>query len=126
MVGVVVGDQELSQCVFMVLYCMSSNQNLGASASESFISKEHIDLLLGKRLLDLNKFMDVCAIYGHDNEKLARSLVLNALKSQPRLIDELKEMVPQFLHIVETMHHRCCSALEALPSSRNNLTSRVR
>jgi len=125
MAGVVVGDQELSQRVFMVLYRMSSNQDLGACASESFSSKEHTDLLLGKRLLDLPKLMDVCAIYGHDNAKLARSLVLNALKSQPGLIDELKEVVPQFLHIVETMHRRCCSALEALPSSGNNLTSRV-
>lgn len=125
MAGVVVGDQELSQRVFIVLYRMSSNQDLGACASESFSSKEHTDLLLGKRLLDIPKLMDVCAIYGHDNAKLARSLVINALKSQPDLIDELKEVVPQFLHIAETMHHRCCSAFEALPSSGRNLTSMV-
>lgn len=125
MAGVVVGDQELSQRVFMVLYRMSSNQDLGVCANESFSSKEHTDLLLGKRLLDIPKLMDVCAIYGHDNAKLTQSLVLNALKSQPGLIDESKEVVPQFLHIVETMHHRCCSALEAPPSSGNNLTSRV-
>jgi len=58
-------------------------------------------------------------------QKLARSLVINALKSQPDLINELKEVVPQFLHIVETMHHRCCSAFEALPFSGRNLTSMV-
>lgn len=125
MAGVVVGDQELSQRVFMVLYRMSSNQYLGACSSESFSSKEHTDLLLGKTLLDIPKLMDVCAIYGHDNAKLAQSLVINALKSQPELIDELKEVVPQFLHIIETMHYRCCFAFEALPSSGNNLTSTV-
>ena len=58
-------------------------------------------------------------------QKLARSSVINALKSQPDLIYELKEVVPQSLHIVETMHHRCCSAFEALPSSGRNLTSMV-
>lgn len=64
-----VEDQELSQRVFMVLYRMSSNQDLAACASESFSSKEHTDLLLGKRLLDMPKLMNVCAIYGHDNAK---------------------------------------------------------
>ena len=37
--------------------------------------KNLTDLLLGKRLLDIPKLMDVCAIYGHDNAKLTQSLV---------------------------------------------------
>jgi hypothetical protein len=35
----------------------------------------HVALLQEKRLLDLPKLLDICAIYGHDNGKLTSSLV---------------------------------------------------
>ncbi|KAH9329848.1 hypothetical protein KI387_001956, partial [Taxus chinensis] len=112
MTGLVVGDQELSRRVFMVLYRMSSNQDPGAPARGSLISTEHTDLLFEKSLLDIPKLMDISAIFGHDNSCLTRSLVFNALESQPGLVDKLKGVVPQFLHIVDMMDHRCSSSLE--------------
>ncbi|GLJ15877.1 hypothetical protein SUGI_0262160 [Cryptomeria japonica] len=123
MAGLVVGDQELCRRVFMVLYRMSSNQDPGAPARESLSSKEHTDLLLGKRLLDIPKLMDIAAIYGHENSDLTQSLVLNALKSQPGLADRLKGVIPQFLLIVDTMDHRCSSSLEVLSSKENEISS---
>ncbi|XP_057973465.1 uncharacterized protein LOC131161612 isoform X2 [Malania oleifera] len=73
--------------------------------------------MLEKKLLDLPKLLDICAIYGHENQDLTRSLVMNALKAQPGIHDGLTAVLFHFLHIVHTMHQRCSSSLEALSSS---------
>ncbi|KAK9165982.1 hypothetical protein Scep_001173 [Stephania cephalantha] len=75
--GVIVGELELSRRVFMVLYRISSNRDPGARASDSLSIKEHTALLQEKKLLDLPKLLDICAIYGHENEKLTGELVVN-------------------------------------------------
>ncbi|XP_024018021.1 activating signal cointegrator 1 complex subunit 2 isoform X2 [Morus notabilis] len=72
-----------------------------------------------KRLLDLPKLLDICAIYGHENEDLTGVLVKNALSAQPRIHEYLSSVVSQFLSIVNTMHQRCTSSLEALSSGNH-------
>ncbi|PNT77956.1 hypothetical protein BRADI_1g70890v3 [Brachypodium distachyon] len=76
--GLVVGELELCRRVFMVLYRISSNKDPGAGPIESLSMKEHAALLQEKRLLDLPKLLDICAIYGHDNGKLISSLALSS------------------------------------------------
>ncbi|KAK1276622.1 hypothetical protein QJS04_geneDACA001601 [Acorus gramineus] len=115
--GVIVGDHELSRRVFMVYYRISSNKDPGARASESLSAKDHEALLQEKKLLELPKLLDICAIYGHDNEALTRSLVTNAIKAQPWLLENLFKIVSHFLGIAHTMHQRCSSSLEVLISS---------
>eukprot|EP00268_Persea_americana_P024821 TRINITY_DN2420_c1_g1_i1.p1 TRINITY_DN2420_c1_g1~~TRINITY_DN2420_c1_g1_i1.p1 ORF type:complete len:848 (+),score=186.76 TRINITY_DN2420_c1_g1_i1:186-2729(+) len=115
--GVIVGEFELSRRVFMVFYCMSSNKVPGARSSDSLTAREHGALLQEKKLLDLPKLLDICAVYGHDNEKLTELLVNNAMNAQPLLLDNLTPVVSHFLSIVSTMHQRCSSSLEALFSS---------
>ncbi|XP_042436398.1 uncharacterized protein LOC122022450 [Zingiber officinale] len=39
--------------------------------------------------------------------------VVNAIKSQPKLLSKIDEVVSHFLNIVQTMHERCNSSLEA-------------
>ncbi|XP_058225392.1 uncharacterized protein LOC131334415 isoform X2 [Rhododendron vialii] len=68
-------------------------------------------------LLDMPKLLDICAIFGHENEDLARSLVENALKAQPGIHDNFTAAVSHFLKIVHTMDQRCGASLEALFSS---------
>ncbi|KAK9163676.1 hypothetical protein Syun_004578 [Stephania yunnanensis] len=87
--GVIVGELELSRRVFMVFYRISSNRDPGARASDSLSIKEHTGVSLlsilyifvcvseEKKLLDLPKLLDICAIYGHENEKLTGELVVN-------------------------------------------------
>ncbi|KAG9440451.1 hypothetical protein H6P81_020616 [Aristolochia fimbriata] len=115
--GVIVGEFELSRRVFMVLYRISSNKDPGAPSSESLSAKEHTALLQGKKLLDLPKMLDICAIYGHDNPELTKSLVHNSIKAQPALLENLTSVVTHFLTIVHTMDQRCSSLLETLASS---------
>ncbi|XP_008805692.2 activating signal cointegrator 1 complex subunit 2 [Phoenix dactylifera] len=116
--GVIVGELELCRRVFMVLYRISSNKDPGACANECLSMKEHTALLQEKKLLDLPKLLDICAIYGHDNEELTRLLVTNAFKAQPKLLDNVSSVVTHFLNIVHTMHQRCSSSLEVLIASR--------
>ncbi|KAK9097167.1 hypothetical protein Sjap_022664 [Stephania japonica] len=115
--GVIVGELELSRRVFMVLYRISSNRDPGARASDSLSIKEHTALLQEKKLLDFPKLLDICAIYGHENEKLTGELIMNAMKAQPMLHESIFTAVSQFLNIVHTMHQRCNSFLDALHSS---------
>ncbi|XP_059631143.1 uncharacterized protein LOC132274016 isoform X2 [Cornus florida] len=73
--------------------------------------------MLEKKLLDLPKLLDICAIYGHENEDLTRLVVVNTLKAQPRIHDNFTAAMSHFLSIVHTMHQRCSSSLEILFSS---------
>lgn len=41
----------------------------------------YVVLLQGKKLLDLPKLLDICAIYSHENEDLTRILVIILLSS---------------------------------------------
>ncbi|PON72937.1 Ubiquitin system component Cue [Parasponia andersonii] len=115
--GVIVGELELSRRAFMVLYRISSNRDPGARAADSLSAKDHGVLLQEKKLLDLPKLLDICAVYGHKNEDLTTVLVRNALSAQPRIHDSLTSVMSQFLSIVHTMHQRCSSSLEVLFSS---------
>ncbi|KAL5559163.1 hypothetical protein UlMin_035374 [Ulmus minor] len=115
--GVIVGEIELSRRVFMVLYRISSNKDPGARAADSLTPKDHGALLQEKRLLDLPKLLDICAIYGHENEDLTRILVGNALRAQPRIHDNMNFLMSHFLNIIHTMHQRCSSSLEVLFST---------
>ncbi|KAF0899210.1 hypothetical protein E2562_015567 [Oryza meyeriana var. granulata] len=115
--GLVVGELELCRRVFMVLYRISSNKDPGAGKGESLSMKEHAALLQEKRLLDLPKLLDICAIYGHDNGKLTSSLVENAINVQPNILDNINIVLPQFLGIFHTMQERCMKSLQVLTSS---------
>ncbi|KAG0485458.1 hypothetical protein HPP92_009537 [Vanilla planifolia] len=115
--GVIVGEVDLCRRVFFVLYRISSNRDPGANASDSLSVKDHTALLQEKRLLDLPKLLDICAIYGHENAELTKLLVTNAIKAQPQLLDNLSYVVSHFLSIVHTMHERCSTSLEVLASS---------
>ncbi|KAF8084081.1 hypothetical protein N665_0734s0008 [Sinapis alba] len=117
--GVIVGEVELCRRVFMVLYRISSHRDPGARAADSLSQKDHEVLLQEKKLLDLPKLLDICAIYGHENAELTKSLIENAVKSQVGIPDNLKTMLSHFLGILHTMHSRCTSSLEALFSSAN-------
>ncbi|XP_042493492.1 activating signal cointegrator 1 complex subunit 2-like isoform X2 [Macadamia integrifolia] len=123
--GVIVGELELSRRVFMALYRISSNRDPGALASDSLSAKEHGAILQEKKLLDLPKLLDICAVYGHDNEELTKLLVINSLKAQPKIHENLASVVSHFLNIVHTMHQRCSSSLEVLFSSGIHEDSRL-
>ncbi|KAJ9186825.1 hypothetical protein P3X46_002355 [Hevea brasiliensis] len=118
--GVVVGERDLSRRVFMVLYRISSNRDPGARAADTLSSRDHAVLLQEKKLLDLPKLLDICAIYGHENEELIQVLVKNALQAQTGIYDNLTAAMSQFLGIVHTMFQRCISSLEALFSSASH------
>ncbi|KAJ7958250.1 Activating signal cointegrator 1 complex subunit 2 [Quillaja saponaria] len=115
--GVIVGELDLSRRVFMILYRISSNKDPGARSADSLSLKDHEVLLQEKRLLDLPKLLDICAIYGHENEELTRMLVSNALKAQHWIHDNLTAVISHVLGIVHTMQERCSSSLEVLISS---------
>ncbi|KAI3821141.1 hypothetical protein L1987_08698 [Smallanthus sonchifolius] len=115
--GVIVGEHELNRRVFMVLYRMSSNRDPGAKASDSLSAKDHAVILQEKKLLDLPKLLDICAIYGHENEELTRLIVTNAIKAQPLIHDSFTAAISHFLNIVHTMYERCTTSLEVLFSS---------
>ncbi|XP_071702129.1 uncharacterized protein [Rutidosis leptorrhynchoides] len=70
-----------------------------------------------KKLLDLPKLLDICAIYGHENEDLIRSIVTNAIQAQPSIHDSFSAAISHFLSIVHTMYERCTTSIEVLLSS---------
>lgn len=115
--GVIFGEHDLSRRVFMILYRMSSNRDPGARPADTLSSKDHEVLLQEKKLLDLPKLFDICAIYSHENAELTRLLVKNALHAQPWLHDNLAAVTSHFMVIVSTMHERCSSSLEVLFAS---------
>ncbi|CAI9291894.1 unnamed protein product [Lactuca saligna] len=117
--GVIVGEHELSRRVFMILYRISSNRDPGAKASDSLSAKDHAVILQEKKLLDLPKLLDICAIYGHENEELTKLIVTNAIKAQPSIHDSFNAVISHFLNIVHTMYERCSTSLEVLLSSHN-------
>ncbi|XP_073305165.1 uncharacterized protein [Primulina huaijiensis] len=112
--GVIVDEFELCRRVFMVLYRLSSNRDPGAEAADTLSPKDHAVLLQSKKLLDLPKLLDICAIYGQENEDLTRRLVMNAMKAQPYLQDDFPVLMSNFLSIVRTMYQRCDSHLKDL------------
>ncbi|KAK2985619.1 hypothetical protein RJ640_006882 [Escallonia rubra] len=142
--GVIVGEFELSRRVFMLLYRIDAvNIAVRAFLISSFPDvKFHIfvDLPIGilelgllialvpkimqeKKLIDLPKVLDICAIYGHENEDLTRILVVNSIKAQPRIHNDLTGVLSRFLSIVHTMHHRCSSSLEIITTTPAGLRS---
>ncbi|KAE8656123.1 Nucleic acid binding, putative isoform 1 [Hibiscus syriacus] len=118
--GVIIGEFELSRRIFMLLYRISSNRDPGARAADSLSANDHAVILQEKKLLDLPKLLDICAIYGHENGDLTKLLVANALKAQPTIHDNLTGVLSHFLSIVYTMHERCSTSLEVLQSSGNH------
>uniref|UniRef100_A0A1J3D217 Activating signal cointegrator 1 complex subunit 2 n=1 Tax=Noccaea caerulescens TaxID=107243 RepID=A0A1J3D217_NOCCA len=118
--GVIVGEHELCRRIFMVLYRISSNRDPGARAADSLSQKNHEVLLQDKKLLDLPKLLDICAIYGHENAELTKSLIENAVKLQIGIPDDLNMMLSHFLGILHTMYRRCTSSLETLLSSASS------
>ncbi|XP_028792936.1 activating signal cointegrator 1 complex subunit 2-like, partial [Neltuma alba] len=127
--GIIVGELDLSRRVFMVLYRISSNKDPGDQVAHSLNVRDHGEvtgtciesemsvtptgvLLQEKKLLDLPKLLDICAIYSHENEELTRLLVRNALNAQPWICDNLTAVITHFLGIAHTMHERCSSSLE--------------
>ncbi|KAF6139039.1 hypothetical protein GIB67_010765 [Kingdonia uniflora] len=132
--GVIVGDLELNRRILLMIYRISSNRDPGARANESLSAKDHGDncpyfsnsfllviaLLKETKLLDLPKLLDICAIYGHKNEELTRLLVINAIKVQPAIHENLSAVVSHFLNIVYTMDQRCNSSIETLFSSEDS------
>ncbi|KAH0463920.1 hypothetical protein IEQ34_006706 [Dendrobium chrysotoxum] len=78
--GVIVGEADLCRRVFLVLYRISSNRDPGALASDGLSVKDHTALLQEKKLLDLPKLLDICAIYGHENGELIKSLEIYCIK----------------------------------------------
>ncbi|WOG91905.1 hypothetical protein DCAR_0311160 [Daucus carota subsp. sativus] len=112
--GTIVGEYELSRRVYMVLYRISSSRDPGAKAGDSLSPKDHAVLLQEKKLLDMPKLLDICAIYGHENEDLTRNLVVNSVKAQPRIYDDFSSVLTHFLSIAHTMYQRCTSSLEVL------------
>lgn len=117
--GVIVGEFELSRRVFMVLYRISSNRDPSAKAADSLSPNNHAVILQEKKLLDLPKLLDICAIYSHENEDLTRLMVVNAIKAQPGIHDNFTPIMSHFLNIVNTTYQRCSTSLEVLLSSRN-------
>lgn len=115
--GVIVGEAELSRRVLMVLYRMSSNRDPGAKASDSLSPNDHTVLLRQKKLLDLPKLLDICAIYGHENRDIVATLVHNAFKAQPMIYEDFTAVMSQFISIILTMKQRCNSSLEVLLTS---------
>ncbi|KAG6705424.1 hypothetical protein I3842_07G178400 [Carya illinoinensis] len=115
--GVIVGELELSRRVFMVLYRISSNREPGARAADSLSTKDYRVILQDKKLLELPKLLDICAIYGHENKDLTRILVANVFKAQPRIHDNLTAVISHFLSIVHTMDQRCSLSLQVLLST---------
>ncbi|CAM9001469.1 unnamed protein product [Rhodiola kirilowii] len=115
--GVIVGEADLSLRVLMVLYRISSNRDPGAKASDSLSPNDHAALLHEKKLLDLPKLLDICAIYGHENRDIVTSLVHNAFKAQPKIHDNSTAVMFKFLSILLTMQQRCNSSLEVLLTS---------
>ncbi|KAL8492115.1 hypothetical protein ACS0TY_023659 [Phlomoides rotata] len=115
--GVIVGEFELCRRVFMILYRLSSNRDPGARAADTLSAKDHEALLQDKKMLDLPRLLDICAIYGHENEDLTRILVMNAMKAQPYIHGGFLALITHFLSIVQTMHQRCSTSLEVLLSS---------
>ncbi|PKU59472.1 activating signal cointegrator 1 complex subunit 2 [Dendrobium catenatum] len=114
--GVIVGEADLCRRVFLVLYRISSNRDPEALAIDGLSVKDHTALLQEKKLLDLPKLLDICAIYGHENGELIKSLVTNAIKVQPQFVHNLGGVVSHFLNIVHTMYERCNTSLEVLAS----------
>nr|XP_043608330.1 activating signal cointegrator 1 complex subunit 2 [Erigeron canadensis] len=112
--GVIVGEHDLSRRVFMIFYRMSSNRNPGAKASDSLSAKDHAVILQEKKLLDLPKLLDICAIYGYENEEMTRSIVTSAVKAQPSIHDSFSAAISHFLNIVHTMYERCTTSFEVL------------
>ncbi|KAI5404195.1 hypothetical protein KIW84_051366 [Lathyrus oleraceus] len=70
-----------------------------------------------KKLLDLPKLFDICAIYNHENEELTKLLVRKALHAQPWMHDNLTAVTFHFMSIASTMQERCSSSLEVLFAS---------
>uniref|UniRef100_A0A7N0UK89 CUE domain-containing protein n=1 Tax=Kalanchoe fedtschenkoi TaxID=63787 RepID=A0A7N0UK89_KALFE len=126
--GVIVGEAELSRRVLMVLYRISSTNEPSGKASASLSPNDHSVLLQEKKLLNLPKLLDICAIYGHENRDLVTSLVYNAFKAQSEIHENFTSVMSQFLSIVHTMQQRCSSSLEVLltsGSSRDHIPSRL-
>ncbi|XP_045800205.1 activating signal cointegrator 1 complex subunit 2 isoform X1 [Trifolium pratense] len=115
--GVIFGEHDLSRRVFMVFYRMSSNRDPGAGPADTLSLRDHEVLLQERKLLDLPKLFDICAIYNHENEELTRLLVRKALHAQPWVHDNLTAVTSHFMVIVSTMHERCSSSLEVLFAS---------
>ncbi|CAL4929679.1 unnamed protein product [Urochloa decumbens] len=115
--GLVVGELELCRRVFMVLYRISSNKDPGTGRGESLSMNEHTALLLEKKMFDLPKLLDICAIYEHDNNKLTSSLVTNAINVQPNVLDGVNIAIPEFFRIFHEMNDRCTTYLQVLTST---------
>ncbi|XP_065880713.1 uncharacterized protein [Euphorbia lathyris] len=75
------------------------------------------EIIQEKKLLDLPKLLDICAIYAHENEELTRFLVMNALQAQPWIHDNFTAILSRFMGIIHTMYQRCTSSLEVLFST---------
>jgi activating signal cointegrator complex subunit 2 len=74
-------------------------------------------LLKEKKCLDLPKLLDICAVYVHDNPDLTHHLVSNTFRAQPSYSDDLQAMVLPMLQTIDTMHLRCCTAIDVRFSS---------
>ncbi|KAI5080760.1 hypothetical protein GOP47_0003943 [Adiantum capillus-veneris] len=122
--GVIVGDQLLFRRVFMVLYHMSLNLESRAQPTDvNLLSEGQTEVIFQRRFFDIPKLLDICAIYGHDNQDLTRQLVKNAFSTNAGLFEDLANIVPVISNTVQTMQQRCLSTLTMqLPTKSHEMS----
>ncbi|GBG66207.1 hypothetical protein CBR_g57086 [Chara braunii] len=112
--GVVVGDAELARRVFMLLFRLSTSREPGVLPADCLAPKEHAAIIYEKGYLDLPKLMDVCAIYGRDNQELTRKLIGNVFSAQGKYRNDVTSCVPHVSSTVEAMSISTRRSVEAI------------
>ncbi|MCO5601672.1 hypothetical protein L7F22_055795 [Adiantum nelumboides] len=126
--GVIVGDQLLFRRVFMVLYRMSlKSENRVQPYNAKSPSEGHTEISFQRRFFNIPKLLDICAIYGHDNQDLTRQLVKNIFSANDGLFEDLANIVPVISNTVRTMQQRCLSTLTMqLPTKSHEISHVLR
>ncbi len=95
---VVALEEELQSAVFRVFLRMSLPQE---SADAHMKPATFGEVLYQNWLFDIPKFMDLCGIFGRNNEKLVREMIARILEHQPKYLHDLGEAVKA---IVDSMN----------------------
>ena len=68
------------------------------SLQENFLSPGfYSETIYEKRLFDLPKLLDLCVIYGGENQELLGKMVANLFRRQPKLEEDWRTMVDSVL-----------------------------
>nr|XP_023676452.1 activating signal cointegrator 1 complex subunit 2 isoform X2 [Paramormyrops kingsleyae] len=97
-------QKRLHRSVFMTFLRMATHKE----SKENFITPAVFgEIIYNNYLFDIPKILDLCLLFGKGNSQLLHKMIENIFTQQPCYYNDLEEVVPTVIQVLDTILDRC-------------------